>query len=261
MLNIPVEASRRPGKNSMALPLREVIHFQKIQTAEEILRQDQTPIIRIEAALEGISRQAAVRWIEAILARQKWKADKIHGVNIRASLGGQQEDLQRSLRGIGYALLLSLVLVYMILAAQFESLRYPLLILLAVPFGAIGAVWLLATTDGSLNVISGIGFIILTGIVVNDAIIKVDFINQARQRGKTPRAAILDASEKRFRPILITTLTTVCGLLPMALTGGSGAELRQPLALVIIGGLSMATALTLILIPVIYEAMSQEHYR
>ena len=235
------------------LPLREVIRYQRVPATEEILRQDQEPVIRIEAALEGINRREAIRKIEQILAKYTPEDTEMP---VRIALGGQQEELQASLRSIGYALLLSIVLVYLILAAQFESLRYPLLILLAVPFGWIGAIWLLAATGVSVNVISGIGLIVLTGIVVNDAIIKIDFINQARQRGASLRAAILEASEKRFRPILITTLTTVLGLLPMWLSGGSGAELRQPLAIVVIGGLSLATVLTLLIIPVVYEAIS-----
>jgi HAE1 family hydrophobic/amphiphilic exporter-1 len=239
--------------NGLPLPLREVIRYQRVPATEEILRQDQEPVIRIEAALEGLTRREAIRKIEPILAKYTPENTEIP---VRIALGGQQEELQASLRSIGYALLLSIVLVYLILAAQFESLRYPLLILLAVPFGWIGAIWLLAATGVSVNVISGIGLIVLTGIVVNDAIIKVDFINQARQRGASLRSAILEASEKRFRPILITTLTTVLGLLPMWLSGGSGAELRQPLAIVVIGGLTLATVLTLVIIPVVYEAIS-----
>lgn len=236
----------------VALPLKEVIRYQKLAATEEILRQDQEETIRVFAALENLPRREAVEQVQRILSTMDFPE------TVRAAIGGQQSELRDSLASIRNALLLSLLLIYMILAAQFESLRYPLLILLAVPFGLIGAIWLLALTGNSLNLISGIGFIVLSGIVVNDAIIKIDFINQARLRGKSLREAILEAGQKRFRPILLTTVTTVFGLLPMAVAGGSGAELRQPLAIVIVGGLTLATFLTLILIPVVYEALSSK---
>ena len=236
--------------NGNALPVKEFIHYQQVSAADEILRQDQNETIRIYANLKNASRQEIVNTVREIIKEKKLPE------NIRVNIGGQQEEISASFRSLKLAFLLSLILVYLILAAQLESLRYPLLIILAVPFGIIGAVWLLFITGNSLNIISGIGFIVLTGIVVNDAIIKVDFINRARINGLPLRDAILDASSKRFRPIIVTTVTTVFGLLPMALSGGSGAELRQPLALVIIGGLTIATFLTLILIPLGYELMS-----
>lgn len=255
MLNIPLNSSE--GGN-MALPLRELIRHRKVQAVDELLRQDQETLIRIDAAISGISRNEAIARVQQLIGdfRQRLDAEQVSGV--RLGIGGQQADIRAATTGIAYALLLSIALVYMILAAQFESLRYPLLIMLAVPFGMIGAVWLLAITGNSLNIISGIGFVVLTGIVVNDAIIKVDFINQARRNGLPLRDAILDAGAKRFRPILITTITTVLGLLPMVLVGGSGAELRASLAIAVIGGLSLATVLTLILIPVVYEAISRK---
>ncbi len=236
--------------NGNPLPLKEVIRYQNHPATEEILRQDQQETIRILADISHSSRRQAINKIRQLLAKTELPE------GIQATLSGQETELQRAFRSIRNALLLSVILVFMILAAQFESFRYPFLILLAVPFGIIGAIWLLLVTGNSLNIISGIGMIVLSGVVVNDAIIKVDFINQARARGTPLRAAILEAGAKRFRPILITTITTVAGLLPLALAGGSGAELRQPLAIAIIGGLSLATVLTLIVIPVLYEMMT-----
>ncbi|GAB4340949.1 MAG: efflux RND transporter permease subunit [Calditrichia bacterium] len=241
--------------NGRAIPLRGLIKYQPVIAAEEILRQDQSETIRIYANVKDVSRQQALQKAEEILKNHRIPED------IRVNIAGQQTEISASFRSLRLALLLSLILVYLILAAQFESLRYPLLIILAVPLGLIGAVWLLALTGNSLNVISGIGLIVLTGIVVNDAIIKVDFINQARKQAPTLRQAILDASNNRFRPIIITTITTVFGLLPMAIGGGSGAELRQPLAVVLIGGLTMATFLTLILIPLGYELISSKRLK
>ncbi|MGD8496976.1 MAG: efflux RND transporter permease subunit, partial [Gemmatimonadales bacterium] len=156
-------------------------------------------------------------------------------------------------RSLGFAFALALFLVFLILAAQFESLIQPLVVLAAVPLAVIGAVLALFLARGGINAMSGIGMVILIGIVVNDAIIKVDFINQQRAAGATKRHAILEAGRLRLRPIIMTTVTTVLGLLPMALGWGAGADLRAPLAIAVIGGLTSATLLTLIVVPVIYS--------
>jgi HAE1 family hydrophobic/amphiphilic exporter-1 len=141
----------------------------------------------------------------------------------------------------------------MIMAAQFESLKHPLLILFTLPMGLTGAIWALRITGQSLNVISIIGMVVLAGIVVNDAIVKIDYTNQLRRRGLSVRESILEASRIRLRPILMTTVTTTLGLFPMSLGLGRGAELQQPMAIAVIGGLLLATFLTLILIPLVYE--------
>jgi len=121
-----------------------------------------------------------------------------------------------------------------------------LIIILALPMGLVGAVWALLITGQTLNVISVIGMVVLAGIVVNDAIVKIDYTNQLRRQGLTLREAILEASRVRLRPILMTTVTTILGLFPMALGLGRGSELQQPLAITVIGGLALATFLTLI---------------
>ena len=149
----------------------------------------------------------------------------------------------------------------MILAAQFESFVHPFTILMAVPLALVGAVLALALTGQGLNTMSLIGVVILVGIVVNDAIVKVDFINQARARGRNLRDAILEAGEVRLRPIVMTTVTTVLGLLPMALGIGRGADLRAPMAISVIGGLLVATALTLIVVPVVYSVVESVRQR
>lgn len=242
--------SRILAIDGTVLTVEQLIHQDRVTAPEELLRDDQEHIVRVNAALSGISLKDAIRRTERMLAGIE-KAE-----HVRLEIGGQHLEYQHTVYSIKFAFLLSLILVYIILAAQFESLRYPFVILLTVPLGTIGGIWLLAATGHSLNVISGIGFVVLAGIVVNDAIIKIDFINKARLRGKTIREAIYEAGEKRFRPIVITTVTTVFGLLPMALSGGTGGELRQPLAVVLIGGLSIATLFTLVVIPVIYELIS-----
>ncbi|HZD79703.1 MAG TPA: efflux RND transporter permease subunit, partial [Actinomycetota bacterium] len=142
-----------------------------------------------------------------------------------------------------------------------ESFIHPFTILLSVPLALVGALAALWLTGGGLNTMSLIGVVILVGIVVNDAIVKVDFINQARARGAGVRAAILEAGSARLRPIIMTTITTVLGLLPMALGIGRGADLRAPLAIAVIGGLTTATALTLIVVPVAYDLVESARVR
>jgi HAE1 family hydrophobic/amphiphilic exporter-1 len=172
---------------------------------------------------------------------------------LRVEIGGANEERDRSFRDLTFAFGLALLLVYMILAAQFESFIHPFTILLSVPLATVGAAAALFATGQGVNTMSLIGMVILVGIVVNDAIVKVDFINQMRRQGMELRAAILEAGRVRLRPIVMTTVTTVLGLTPMALGLGRGADLRAPLAIAVIGGLISATALTLIVVPVAYD--------
>ncbi|MDH3571403.1 MAG: efflux RND transporter permease subunit, partial [Gemmatimonadota bacterium] len=176
---------------------------------------------------------------------------------LRVEIGGANEERDRSFRDLAFAFGLALLLVYMILAAQFESFVHPFTILLSVPLATIGASVALMIAGEGLNTMSLIGLVILVGIVVNDAIVKVDFINQMRKQGLELRQAILEAGRVRLRPIVMTTVTTVLGLTPMALGIGRGADLRAPLAIAVIGGLISATALTLIVVPVAYDLLEE----
>jgi HAE1 family hydrophobic/amphiphilic exporter-1 len=169
--------------------------------------------------------------------------------------GGEQEEINNSFRDLGWALMLSALLVYMILAAQFESFLDPLIISAVLPVGVAGAVVTLSLTGQTMNIISLIGLIALLGIAVNDAIVKVATIRRLRTEGMSGREAVLAAGELRFRPILMTTVTTVLAMVPMALGLGTGEQMQRPLAITIIGGLSIATLLTLFLTPVVYEAL------
>jgi HAE1 family hydrophobic/amphiphilic exporter-1 len=173
--------------------------------------------------------------------------------SVLASLSGQEEERQRSFSSLLLALGLALFLVYLVMASQFESLIHPLVILFTVPLGAIGVVAALLLARQPVNVVVMIGIVMLGGIVVNNAIVLIDAVRQLRDEGHGRRAALLVAGRRRLRPILMTTGTTVLGLLPMALGFGEGAELRAPLAITVIGGLSMATLLTLVVIPVVYD--------
>ncbi|MFZ5351676.1 MAG: efflux RND transporter permease subunit [Bacillota bacterium] len=166
---------------------------------------------------------------------------------------GQQEQMRESFEDLGLALVLSVFLVYMIMAAQFESLLHPFVIMFAVPLAYTGSAFGLVITGRTLSVPSFIGVIMLAGIVVNNAIVLIDYVNTLRKRGMSREDAMIKAGPTRLRPILMTTLTTVLGLIPLALGLGEGSEMQAPLATVVIGGLLSSTVLTLVVIPVIYS--------
>ena len=159
------------------------------------------------------------------------------------------------MENLTFALILSVLLVYMVMASQFESLLHPFTILLTIPLAGVGALLSFLVLGMPLNMMAFIGMIMLAGIAVNSSIILVDCINQNRLRGMALREAILDAGQRRVRPILMTSLTTILGLLPLTFGFGESAALRAPMAVAVIGGLVTSTLLTLIIIPCYYEGI------
>jgi HAE1 family hydrophobic/amphiphilic exporter-1 len=159
-----------------------------------------------------------------------------------------------------FVLLLAIFLVYLVMASQFESLMHPFVILLTIPLAITGAIWALWLTGTTVNVVAYIGLIMLAGIVVNQSIVLIDAVNQSRERGLSKHDAIIEAGRLRLRPILITKLTTILGLLPMALGLGEGAEVRAPMAITVIGGVLLTTFLTLLVIPVVYAVLDRKTY-
>lgn len=229
------------------VPVRQLVTLHRGLGPSEVHRIDQTRLVPVFADVASGGLGKALDRTEAALA------DLELPPGVRTEIGGENEEMRRSFRDLFFAFGLSILLVYMILAAQFESIIHPFTILLAVPLSLIGAIWALALAGVGINTISLIGIVILVGIVDNDAIIKVDMINQLRRQGMPVREAILEAGRTRLRPIIMTTVTTVVGMLPMAFGIGSGADLQAPMAIAIVGGLSVATMLTLVVIPVAYD--------
>ena len=176
---------------------------------------------------------------------------------VSARVAGQSDEMQRAFRSLVLALALAVFLVYLVMASQFESLLHPFVILLSIPLALTGAVFALWLTGTTLSVVVFIGVIMLAGIVVNNAIVLVTRINQLREQGMVREMAIVEAGRARLRPIVMTTLTTALGLLPLALGLGEGAEMRAPMAIAVIGGLLLSTALTLVVIPVIYSLLDR----
>ena len=237
--------------NGRVFPLSDLVEFSQVQSPAEITRESQESYYSITADLKGNLEEIS-RKVASSLAGMELPP------GVRVQIGGAERERRRAFRSLYEALALAVLLVYMVMAAQFENLIHPLIIMLTVPMGLFGAFLLLLLTGQSINVISGIGFMVMAGIVVNDAIVKVDYANQLRRRGVSAREAMLQASRIRLRPILMTTFTTVFGLLPMALIRMRGAELQRPLAIVVIGGLLASTFLTLILIPILYEITTKK---
>ena len=194
----------------------------------------------------------------AAAAAQRMLDEIAHPPGVRSFVGGQNQEMEGSFQSLQLALILALILVYLVMASLFESLIHPLSIMLTIPFAMVGAVIALWATSTAISVVVFIGLILLVGIVVNNAIVLVDRVNELRrQHGLTKNAALKEGAAQRLRPILMTTLTTVLGLLPMALGFGDAAELRTPMAVTVIGGLLVSTLLTLVLIPVAYKLMDR----
>ena len=234
-------------------PLHVFVDAERIALPAALLRTGQTPVTRLTASVAPASDLAAATdAVDAALAPILAETP-----GTRYAVGGANQAFREGLRAVGLSLLFSLLLVYLILTAQFERLLQPLVILAAVPLAAAGVAVTLWITGQTVNLMSLTGCIVLVGIVVNDAIIKVDFINQRVERGMALRAAIEAAGRARVRPILMTTVTTALGLLPLALGIGAGAELRAPLAIAIVGGLVSATALTLFVVPVLVQLVAR----
>lgn len=229
------------------VPLGSFILESRGVPVREVVRRDQRRQITLAGDVDG--RAVADVWKDA----RSVIADLKVPDGVAFITAGEQEEINASFRALGWALLLSALLVYMILAAQFESFLDPFIISAVLPIGVACALVALAVTGQTLNIMSLIGLIALLGIDVNDAIVKVATIRRLREEGLAGRAAIMEASALRLRPILMTTVTTLVGLIPMAIGLGTGDQMQRPLAITIIGGLGLSTGLTLFMTPAIYE--------
>jgi len=245
--NIPLTSMT--GKQ---IPLKNVARILVGEAAEQIDREDQERMVSISCSVTGRDLKSVTHDIQNIMDNINFPAD------FRWEIGGTAEDLQESFMWLGIAILVAIMLVYMVMASQFESLLDPFIILFTVPLALMGAVWMLFISGTTMSVTALIGMILLVGIVVNNGIVLVDYVNQLREKqGYDLWTAILVGGKRRMRPILMTALTTIFSMIPLALKLGSGAEMWVPMARAVIGGLTLATVLTLILIPIIYLFFEQ----
>jgi len=227
--------------------VRSVVEAEEHPSPLTIERLDGQRILTVNATPVDGNIGAASNRVEKALAGISLPP----GVSVR--LGGVTELMRDSFADLWLALILSIILVYMVMAAQFESLRHPLVIMLTVPLAAIGAILATAAAGATISIISLVGLIILTGIAVNNGIVLVDYANQLRRQGMSPLAAVRQAGRVRLRPVLMTAITTIVGLFPLAFSSGEGAEIDKPLALAVMGGLLATTFLTLFFIPMLWE--------
>jgi HAE1 family hydrophobic/amphiphilic exporter-1 len=233
--------------------LRNVVKVESRHGPMNIQRKDQERIVVVSGNFSGRDTGSVL----ADLGRDLKSVPLPRDFSI--DFGGDYDEQQKAFRELLVSLILSLVLVYMVMACQYESLRDPFVVMFSVPLAAIGVILILFFTDTTFNIQSYIGCIMLGGIVVNNAILLVDHTNLLRRRdGMGLRAAIEEAGRRRLRPILMTALTTILGLLPLAIGLGEGGEAQAPLARAVIGGLTSSTLITLVLVPVIYSMVERK---
>ena len=229
------------------IPIESVVRMKRQEGPTEITRADQQRIIEVTGTI-------ADRDLGSIVADLQVALDRIEKPDdYEFRFGGEYEEQQEAFQQMTFAAILALILVYMVMASQFESLRDPFIILFSIPLAGIGVVLMLLLTGTTFNMQGFLGVIVLVGIVVNNAIVLVDYTNLLRrEHGYQLREAVVASGVRRLRPILMTTVTTVLGLVPMALGLGEGGELQAPMARVVIGGLTTSTLITLVFIPVVY---------
>ena len=241
-----------------SIKLKDVAQVLTVEGPNEIRRRDQERTALITANIKDIDLRTATEQIALGLESERrksgWQPD------YRFEITGQTEEMEVSSNSLQWALYLAIFLVYIVMASQFESLLQPFIIIFTIPLAMVGVVYLLFLTETPLSIVVFIGMIMLAGIVVNNAIVLVDYINQLRSRGLDKLDAIIEAGRIRLRPILMTTLTTVLALLPLALGLGAGTEIRAPMAWTVIAGLLSSTLLTLFVIPTVYALIDRRKF-
>ena len=249
------QTPERNGAGGAFVPirLRQVADVSIARGPSEIRRIRSQRAAVVSASIAGRDLSGVSADIRAALAEIAGRMP----LNTTVALGGQNEEFEASYDSLMFALALAVFLVYLVMASQFESLIHPFIILFTLPLALVGVVLMLALTGAAVSVVVLLGVIVLAGIVVNNAIVLIDYTNQLRRAGRSKREALIEAAQIRLRPILMTTLTTVLGLAPMALGWGEGDEVRAPMALAVMGGLTFSTLLTLILIPVVYDVFDR----
>ena len=211
-----------------------------------IERKDRERIVTVSAVISGAPLGDVVNAGNAIIDKMEMPSE------VTIQVAGSYEDQQDSFRDLGTLAVLIVILVFIVMAAQFESLTYPFIIMFSLPFAFSGVLMALFFTNSTLSVMSLLGAIMLIGIVVKNGIVLIDYITLCRERGQSVLHSVVTAGKSRLRPVLMTTATTVLGMIPMAVGGGQGSEMWSPMAIAVIGGLTVSTILTLVLIPTLY---------
>ena len=236
------------GKN---VPLEQLADIQTGIAPSTIFRENQQRVISVGCDLSGTDLSTAVREIQRVIRQTPVPSD------FQILIGGTAKDQRTSFRYLRLAFLAAILLVYMVMASQFESLIDPFIIFFTIPLAFIGAIFMLFITGTSMNVMSLVGLVMLVGIVVNNGIVLVDFANQLQRRGLSIYQAAREAARVRLRPVLMTALTTILGMVPLALEIGAGSENWAPMARSVIGGMTASTAFTLLVVPIMYTIFEE----
>lgn len=235
------------------ISLSDICTIEQTQTLSTIHRDSQTRYITVSGSVDEDHN------VTLVSDKVKSKLDKIDmPEGYSASMEGEDETINESMSQLGLMLLLAVVFIYLIMVAQFQSLLSPFIIMFSIPLAFTGGFIALFITGNELGIISMLGFIMLAGLIVNNGIVLIDYINQARRQGMKKHDAIIDAGKTRVRPILMTAMTTILAMVTSAIGIGGGSDMIKPMAITIIGGLVYGTILTLIVIPCIYDAFNRE---
>jgi HAE1 family hydrophobic/amphiphilic exporter-1 len=235
-----------PGTDGRLVPLGQVAEVEQGAASGSVRRYDRKKEVRLSANLEN----AALSDFEGAFWEKVADLDLPPGYSIQPA--GESDDMDEAFDSLGMAIVMAVLLIFLVLAAQFESYSEPFAIMLSLPLAVIGAIWGLFLAHSNISMVSLIGIIMLLGLVTKNAILLIDVARQQLRSGKDCVEALVTAGELRLRPILMTSLAMICGMLPIALGSGGGAELRAPMAYAIIGGLTTSTVLTLVIVPIAY---------
>lgn len=241
----------RAGDGETLVPLGALLHLRENAAAPSLRRFDRLPSVQLSGALEPGAQ------LGTVLDRIETLARDILPVEAKLGYEGQSRTFKDTSAGVGFVLALSLLIVFLVLAAQFESFVHPVTIMLTVPAGLAGAIYAMAFGGLTLNVYSQIGIILLVGLVAKNGILIVEFANQLRGEGLRTREAVIRAATLRLRPIVMTVISTILGALPLVMATGAGAESRQAIGTVIVAGLSLSAVLMLVVTPVLYDLLAR----
>lgn len=238
------------------ISLKKIADFEEAVSPQSINRDGQSRYISVTAQLEvGYNIGFVSDDVEKALKDYELPA------GYTMEMQGEDETIKDAMGQLMLMLLLAVVFMYLIMVAQFQSLLSPFIVMFTIPLAFTGGFMGLIVSDSEVSVIAVIGFVMLSGIIVNNGIVLVDYINQLRKDGMEKKAAIIEAGKARLRPIVMTALTTILGLSTMAMGLGMGADMVQPMAIVTIGGLIYGTLLTLFVVPCIYDILNRKHYK
>ncbi|MCK4990438.1 MAG: efflux RND transporter permease subunit, partial [Bacteroidales bacterium] len=234
---------------NQVIRLGEVAEIEEHWSPPNIERKNRERMVTVSITPYKVPLNVMAEQVQAKINQMDIPSD----VNLQ--MGGAVEDMQESMQDLMLLLLLSLILTYLVMASQFESLKMPFIIMFSIPFAFTGVILAHVVTGTTMSVISMVGGVMLVGIVVKNAIVLVDYINLTRARGVELKEAIVESGKSRLRPVLMTSLTTILAMLPLALSTGSGSEIWSPMGIAVIGGLIFSTIVTLVLVPVVYHMM------